>query len=68
MAFSSLQEFRNRKMLPRETISLYLFELMRLLDQAMTGLAKEARDQLLIHQFLVYRTTGVNKSAVTSDR
>ena len=53
MAFSSLQEFHNRKMLPRETISLYLFELKRLLDQAMTGLAKEARDQLLIHQFLV---------------
>ena len=27
MAFSSLQEFHNHKMLPGETISLYLFEL-----------------------------------------
>ena len=53
MAFSSLQEFHNRKMLPGEAIPLYLFELKRLLGQAMAGLAKEARDQLLIHQFLV---------------
>ena len=42
MAFSSLQEFHNRKMLPGEAIPLYLFELKRLLGQAMAGLAKEA--------------------------
>jgi len=52
MAFVSLQEFHNRKLLPGETIPLYLYELRRFLEQAMAGLAKEARDQLLIHQFL----------------
>ena len=51
-AFVSLQEFHNRKLLPDETILLYLYELRRILEQAMAGLAKEARDQLLIHQFL----------------
>ena len=53
MAFSSRQEFHNGKMLPGEIIPLYMFELKRLLGQVMAGLAKEARDQLLIHQFLV---------------
>ena len=49
----SLQEFHNCKMLPGEAIPLYLFKLKRLLGQAMAGLAKEARDQLLFYQFLV---------------
>ena len=40
-------------MLPGEAVSPYLFELKRLLDQAITGLANDARDRLLIHQFLV---------------
>ena len=51
IAFSSLQEFHSRKMLPGEAVSSYLFELKRLLDQAITGLASDARDRLLIHQF-----------------
>ena len=67
MGFSSLQEFHNRKMLPKETISLYLFELKRLLDQAMTGLAREAHNQLLIHQFLLGLPVDSYERQVTQD-
>ena len=42
------------QMLPwREKQFSLLFELKRLLDQAMTRLVKKAYDQLMIHQFLV---------------
>ena len=50
--FISLEKFRKRKILPGEAISLYLHELKTLLDQAMPGLAAEAKQQLLVHQFL----------------
>ena len=49
IAFSSLQESHNHKMLLGEAVSPYMFELKRLLEQAMTELAKEARDQLLTY-------------------
>jgi len=52
MEFVSLQEFHNCKLLLGEMIPLYLYELKQLLEQAIAGLAKEACDQLLIHQFL----------------
>ena len=39
-------------MLPGKAISLYLHDLKMLLDQAMPILAAEAKQQLLIHQFL----------------
>ena len=50
--FISLEKFEKRKMLPGEVISLYLHELKMLLDQAMPVLAAEAKQQLLVHQFL----------------
>ena len=50
--FISLEKFQKRKMLPGEAISLYLHELKMLLDQAMPVLAAEAKQQLLVHQFL----------------
>ena len=50
--FVSLEKFQRRKMLPGEAISLYLHDLKMLLDQAMPILAAEAKQQLLIHQFL----------------
>ena len=50
--FVSLEKFQKRKILPGEAISLYLHELKTLLDQAMPGLAAEAKQQLLVHQFL----------------
>ena len=39
-------------MLPGEAASLYLHELKLLLDQAMPELTVEAKQQLLVHQFL----------------
>ena len=50
--FVSLEKFQKQKILPGEAISLYLHELKTLLDQAMPGLAAEAKQQLLVHQFL----------------
>ena len=52
MEFISLDKFQKRKMLPGEVISLYLHELKMLLDQAMPILVAEAKQQLLVHQFL----------------
>ena len=50
--FMSLEKFQKRKMLPGEAASLYLHELKLLLDQAMPELTAEAKQQLLVHQFL----------------
>jgi len=50
--FIFLEKFQKRKLLPGEAISLYLHELKMLLDQAMPVLATEAKQQLLVHQFL----------------
>ena len=66
MAFLSLQEFHNRKMLLGETIPLYMFELKRLLGQAMARLAKEARSTFNSPAF--GKITGVRESTVTSYR
>ena len=55
-----LEKLQKRKILPGEAISLYLHELKMLLDQAMPGLAAEAKQQLLLHQF-----SGISESTTT---
>ena len=50
--FVSLEEFHSRMMHPGEAIMLYLHDLKRLLQQAMPGLAENASNLLLLHQFL----------------
>ena len=50
--FVSLEEFHSRMMRPGEAIALYLHDLKRLLQQAMPGLAENASNPLLLHQFL----------------
>ena len=52
IGFLSLSGFNQRKLQPGETLSIYLHELKRLLDQAMPNLASAMRNQLLCHQFL----------------
>ena len=47
-----LDEFHARKLRPGETLSLFMQDLKRLLQLAMPGLENEAKDKLLIHQFL----------------
>ena len=50
--FLSLEKFQKRKILPGKAFSLYLHKLKMLLNQAMPGLVAEAKQQLLLHQFL----------------
>ena len=69
--FVSLDEFHLRKMHPGEAISLFLHDLKRLLGQAMPKLEANAREQVLLYQFLAglpesvssqLRATGETKS------
>ena len=50
--FVSLEEFHSCTMHPGEAITLYLHDLKQLLQQAMPGLAGNASNPLLLHQFL----------------
>ena len=52
LEFVSLEEFQKRAIFPGESVGMYCYELKRLLQQAMPELSDEARQQLLIHQFL----------------
>ena len=52
MEFVSLDEFHRRKLRPSESLSIYLHDLKKLLNQAMPKLEKVAHEQLLLHQFL----------------
>ena len=60
-AFSALDKFNRRSMLPGETLHLFLHDLKRLLDQAMPDLPAAAREQLLLHQFLTELPAGISK-------
>ena len=51
-AFSALDKFNQRTLLPGEALPLFVHDLKRLLSHAMPELPQEARDQLLLHQFL----------------
>ena len=51
-AFSALNMFNQRTLLPDEALPLFLHDLKRLLSHAMPELPQEARDRLLLHQFL----------------
>ena len=51
-AFSALNKFNQRTLLPGEALPLFLHDLKRLLGHTMPELPQEARDQLLLHQFL----------------
>ena len=52
LEFVSLEEFQKRSIFLGESVGMYLYELKRLLQQAMPELTADARKQLLIHQFL----------------
>ena len=52
LEFVSLEQFQKRAIFPGESIGMYLYELKRLLRQAMPELVEDASQQLLIHQFL----------------
>ena len=52
MGFVSLDIFHGHKLRPGETLSVFVHELKKLLDQAMPSLDVDACDQLVLHQFL----------------
>lgn len=58
--FASLDEFHRRKLRPGESLAVFEHDLKRVLEQAMPELRdKEAREQLLLHQFLAGLPTDV---------
>ena len=52
MGFTSLEEFHQRKLHPREALSVYVHNLKVLIERAMPGIDATSRGQLLLHQFL----------------
>ena len=50
--FVSLDEFKRRKLRPGEALSVFVYDMKKLLERAMPSLDKSARDQLLLHQLL----------------
>ena len=60
-SFVSMDGFLKRRLRSGEALSLYLYELKRLLDQAMPGLDATARSPLLLHQFMEGLPTVVSK-------
>ena len=52
MGFVSLDEFHQRKLRPGEAISVFVHDLKKLLEMAVPSLNKEAKDPLLLHQFV----------------
>ena len=67
IGFIPLDEFHKRKLQPGESLSLFVYDLKRLLIQAMPDIDIDARDQLLLHQFLTGLPLAVNKSLRVSD-
>ena len=50
--FVSLEDFHARRLRPGESLSVFLHELKRLLDQAMPEAEAATRTQLVLHQFI----------------
>ena len=56
LEFVTLEQVQKRAIFPAESVGMYLYELKRLLRQAMPELSEDVSRQLLIHQFsMVYR-------------
>ena len=52
MNFVSLDDFHRRKLRPGEAISLYVHDLRKLLSHALPEAANDAKEPILLHQFL----------------
>ena len=52
MAFSTLEEFHQRKLHPGEALSVFVHDLKTMLEHAMPDIDEASRTQLLLHQFL----------------
>ena len=59
--FINLEGFHKHQLLPGESLSLFVYGLKKLLDQAMPGMDVTTCEQLLLHQFLGGRPVSVIK-------
>ena len=59
--FTALEKFNGRSMLPGGTLPLFIHDLKQLLDQAIPDLPNEAKEQLLLHQFLAGIPSAISK-------
>lgn len=50
--FVTLEQFHSRKLLPGESLSVFLHELRKLLAHSMLKVESSMRDQLFLHQFI----------------
>ena len=53
MDFVLLDDFHRRKLQPGEALSVFVYDLKKLIDQAIPDMVKEAKECLLLHQFLM---------------
>lgn len=60
-SFTTLEMFRQRKMVPGEALPVFLHDLKQLLEQAMPGLDSTAKEQLLLHQFVAGLPSAISK-------
>ena len=59
-SFTTLERFRQRKMVPGEALLVFLHDLKQLLEQAMPGLDSADKEQLLLHQFVAFPRQSAN--------
>ena len=61
MQFVSMDDFHNRRLLPNESLPIFVHDLKRLIDQAMPEAEAATRQKLLIHQFLTGLPADISK-------
>ena len=61
LPFTALEEFHARNLRPGEPLPLFTQDLKRLLKSAVPGLDVNAREQMLIHQFLTGLPTDISR-------
>lgn len=61
VAFVALDVFHHRTLQPGEALAVFVHELKKLLEQAMPDLGPQARDQLVLHQFLAGLPVSVSR-------
>ena len=59
--FVSLEDFHARRLLPGESLSVFVHQLKQMLTQAMPTVNAETREQLLLHQFVTGLPSHVGK-------
>ena len=60
-SFVSLDDFHGRKLHPGESLSVYVYTLKTLLDQAMPDVDAGTKEKLLLHQLLAGIPTNISK-------